>query len=491
MNRRRAVVGLLPAAALAVSAVLAAAGCSVGPNYVRPSAEAPDAYKELAGGAEWKPARPSDATVRGPWWEVFGDPLLDSLEAQVSISNQNGLVAEAQFRQARALVLAARSQFFPTVTVGAGYTRSRPSETLASSFGPKQGASNDFILPIDVSWDIDVWGRIRRNVEANRASAQASAGDLEATRLLFQSEVAQDYFLLRTVGAQRGLLDAAIAAYQTSLRLTRNRFAAGVVSAADVAQAETQLKTTQAQATDLGVQRAQLEHAIAVLIGRPPATFELALASLPAAPPPIPVGVPSALLERRPDVAAAERRVAAANAQIGVAVAAYYPTVTLSATAGFQSGSIAKWLMWPSRFFSVGPAITETVVDGGRRGAQTVEARAAYDASVAVYRQTVLGAFEDVEDNLAALRILEIEAREQDEAVQAAERSLTLTTNQYRGGVVSYLNVVIAQTAALTSEQTAVGISGRRLNASLLLIKALGGGWSADQLPTDAEVTRR
>jgi outer membrane protein TolC len=469
MNRRRAVVGLLPAAALAVSAVLAAAGCSVGPNYVRPSAEAPDAYKELAGGAEWKPARPSDATVRGPWWEVFGDPLLDSLEAQVSISNQNVLVAEAQFRQARALVLAARSQFFPTVTVGAGYTRSRPSETLASSFGPKQGASNDFILPIDVSWDIDVWGRIRRNVEANRASAQASAGDLEATRLL----------------------DAAIAAYQTSLRLTRNRFAAGVVSAADVAQAETQLKTTQAQATDLGVQRAQLEHAIAVLIGRPPATFELALASLPAAPPSIPVGVPSALLERRPDVAAAERRVAAANAQIGVAVAAYYPTVTLSATAGFQSGSIAKWLMWPSRFFSVGPAITETVFDGGLRGAQTVEARAAYDASVAVYRQTVLGAFEDVEDNLAALRILEIEAREQDEAVQAAERSLTLTTNQYRGGVVSYLNVVIAQTAALTSEQTAVGITGRRLNASLLLIKALGGGWSADRLPTDAEVTRR
>jgi len=461
MIRRLPVVALLVGAAL-----LVAAGCSVGPNYVRPSIETPGAYKEVAEGAEWKPAQPSDGMVRGPWWEVFGDPLLNSLETQVSISNQNLLVAEGQFRQARALVLAARSQFFPTATVGAGYTRSRPSENLAGSFGPKQGASNDFILPVDVSWDIDVWGRVRRNVEANRANAQASAGDLEATRLLFQSELAQDYFLLRTVDAQRGLLNAAIAAYQTSLRLTRNRYAAGVVSAADVAQAETQLKTTQAQATDLGVQRAQLEHAIAVLIGRPPATLELALASLPAAPSSIPVGVPSELLERRPDVAAAERRVAAANAQIGVAVAAYYPTVTLSASAGFQSGSIAKWLVWPSRFFSVGPAVTETVFDGGLRGAQTAQARAAYDASVAGYRQSVLAAFQDVEDNLAALRILEAEAREQDEAVQAAERSLALTTNQYRAGVVSYLNVVIAQTAALTSEQTAVGISGRRLAAS-------------------------
>ena len=479
------------AGVLVAVALVAAAGCSVGPDYVRPAAETPGAYKEMTGDGEWKPAQPSDGSVRGPWWEVFGDPTLNSLEAEVSISNQNVLVAEAQFRQARALVLAARSQFFPTATIGAGYTRSRPSATLASSIGPPQGASNDFILPLDVSWDIDVWGRIRRNVEGNRANAQASAGDLEATRLLFQSELAQDYYLLRTLDAQRALLDAAIAAFQTSLQLTRNRYAGGIASAADVAQAETQLKTTQAQATDLGVQRAQLDHAIAILIGRPPAAFGIAVAPLPATPPAIPVGLPSELLERRPDVAAAERRVAAANAQIGVAVAAYYPTVTLSATAGFESGSIAKWFMWPSRFFSVGPAITETVFDGGLRSAQTAEARAAYDASVAGYRQTVLGAFQDVEDNLAALRILETEAREQDEAVRAAERSLALTTNQYRAGIVSYLNVVIAQTAALTSEQTAVGIKGRRLNASVLLIKALGGGWSADQLPTDREVTRQ
>ena len=485
MMRRRALAVVLAAAALA-----GAAGCSVGPDYVRPSMEAPETYKE-ADGAGWKPAQPSDATLHGPWWDVYGDPLLSSLATRVSLSNQNLLVAEAQFRQARAIVLAARSQFFPTVTVGAGYTRSRPSETLASSFGPKPGPANDFILPIDVSWDIDVWGRIRRNVEANRASAQASAGDLEAARLLFESELAQDYFLLRTVDAQRQLLDMAIAAFQTSLQLTRNRYAAGVVSAADVAQAETQLKTTQAQATDLGVQRAQVEHAIAVLIGQPPAAFNIGLAPLPATPPAIPVGVPSELLQRRPDVAAAERRVAAANAQIGVAVAAYYPTVTLSATAGFESGSIAKWFMWPSRFFSVGPTITETVFDGGLRGAQTAEARAAYDASIATYRQTVLGAFQDVEDNLAALRVLEVEAREQEEAVKAARRSLALTTNQYRAGVVSYLNVVIAQTAALTSEQTAVGITGRRLGASVLLIKALGGGWSADRLPTDREVTHR
>jgi NodT family efflux transporter outer membrane factor (OMF) lipoprotein len=479
------------AGVLVAVALVAAAGCSVGPDYVRPAAETPGAYKEMTGDGEWKPAQPSDGSVRGPWWEVYGDATLNSLEAEVSISNQNVLVAEAQFRQARALVLAARSQFFPTVTIGAGYTRSRPSATLASSIGPPQGASNDFILPLDVSWDIDVWGRIRRNVEGNRANAQASAGDLEATRLLFQSELAQDYYLLRTLDAQRALLDAAITAFQTSLQLTRNRYAGGVASAADVAQAETQLKTTQAQATDLGVQRAQLDHAIAILIGRPPAAFEITVAPLPATPPAIPVGLPSELLERRPDVAAAERRVAAANAQIGVAVAAYYPTVTLSASAGFESGSIAKWLMWPSRFFSVGPAVTETVFDGGLRGAQTASARAAYDGSVAVYRETVLGAFQDVEDNLAALRILETEAREQDEAVRAAERSLALTTNQYRAGIVSYLNVVIAQTAALTSEQTAVGIRGRRLNASVLLIKALGGGWSVDQLPTDREVTRQ
>src|SRR4029077_6573787 len=369
-----------------------AAGCSVGPDYVRPAAETPGAYKEMTGDGEWKPPQRGAGSVRVPWWEVFGDPTLNSLEAEVSISNQNVLVAEAQFRQARALVLAARSQFFPTATIGAGYTRSRPSATLASSIGPPQGASNDFILPLDVSWDIDVWGRIRRNVEGNRANAQASAGDLEGGRLPFQSELAQDYYLLRTLDAQRALLDAAIAAFQTSLQLTRNRYAGGIASGADVAQAETQLKTTQAQATDLGVQRAQLDHAIAILIGRPPAAFGIAVPPLPATPPALPVGLlpapppaipvgpPPELLERRPDVAAAERRVAAANAQIGVAVAAYYPTVTLSATAGFESGSIAKWFMCPSRFFSVGPAVTETVFDGGLRSAQTASARAAYDA---------------------------------------------------------------------------------------------------------------
>jgi NodT family efflux transporter outer membrane factor (OMF) lipoprotein len=475
------VVGILAAA------LITGSGCSVGPDYVRPSAETPSAYKEISG-VEWKPAQPSDGTGRGPWWDVFADPLLDNLETGVSITNQNLLAAEAQYRQARALVLVARAQFFPTITVGAGYTRMQVSGTLANV--KPLPASSDFIFPVDLAWEIDVWGRVRRTVEANRASAQASAGDLEATRLLLQSELAQDYFMLRTVDATRQLFDAAIAAYQTSLQLTRNRYAAGVVSAADVALAETQLKTTQAQATDLGIQRAQLEHAIAILIGQPPATFELAVAPLPMSPPSVPVGVPSELLERRPDVAAAERRVAAANAQIGVAVAAYFPTVTLSATAGFESGSIAKWFLWPSRFFSVGPALKETVFDGGLRSGQTAEARAAYDASVANYRQTVLTAFQDVEDNLAALRILETETRQQDDAVLAAERTLVLTTNQYRAGTISYLNVVVAQTAALTSEQTAVGIAGRRLAASVLLIKALGGGWSADRLPTDREVSR-
>jgi len=482
-----------PAFAVLVAAAVVAAGCTVGPSYVRPEVMAPPAYKELEGSG-WKVAQPSDAALRGAWWEAFGDPQLNELAAQVSVSNQKLMVAEAQFRQARALVLVARSQYFPTATIGVGYSRSRPSATLATTGGTSRGgspsASNDFILPIDVSWEADIWGRIRRNVEANRASAQASAGDLEATRLLFQSELAQDYFQLRTLDAQRQLLDAAAAAYLTSLQLTHNRYAGGVASAADVAQAETQLKATQAQAIDVGAQRAQLDHAIAVLIGRPPATFSIAAAPLATGPPAIPVGVPSELLERRPDIAAAERRVAAANAQIGVAVAAFFPTVTLSASAGFQSGSIAKWLIWPSRFWSVGPSITQTVFDGGLRSAQTAQARAVYDGSVATYREAVLGAFQDVEDNLAALRILEEEARVQDEAVKAAERSLALITNQYRAGTVSYLNVVVAQTAALTNQQAAVGIAGRQLTASVLLIKALGGSWSTGKLPTDREVTR-
>jgi len=451
-------------------------GCTVGPNYVRPPAEVPPAYKEMEG---WKTAQPKDHIIRGAWWEIFNDPKLNALEERVNISNQNVATAEAQFRQARALVQVARAGYFPTVTAGPSYTRS----LNVSGAAPPGTAINDYLLQIDVSWAVDVWGRVRRLVEAGVASAQASAADIEAIRLLTQANLAQDYFQLRVLDGQKKLLDETVIAYQKSLGLTKNQYASGVVSMADVLQADTQLKTTQAQAIDLGVQRAQLEHAIALLVGRPASALSIPVVPLGVSPPPIPVGVPSELLERRPDIAAAERNMAAANAQIGVAVAAYYPTITLSAAGGFESTSLSNWLSWPSRFWSVGAAISELVYEGGLRRAQTAAARAAYDATVASYRQTVLTGFQQVEDNLAALRILEEEGRVQEEAVKAARQSVAVAINQYKAGTVSYLNVIVAQAAALNNEITALGILNRRMAASVLLIQALGGGWSVSDLP--------
>jgi NodT family efflux transporter outer membrane factor (OMF) lipoprotein len=463
-------------------------GCAVGPNYVRPTVVIPETYKEADG---WRPAQPRDNASRGAWWEIFADPQLSALEARVSVSNQNLVVAEAQFRQARALVREARANFFPQVTVGVGVSRSRPSSSEPSGSGASSGAQSNYTLPLDVSWGLDVWGRIRRMVESNQAGAQASAADLETARLSVQTELMLNYFQLRTLDAQKQLLAATAAAYQQSLHLTENRYASGVASQADVLQAQTQLKSTQAQVIDVGVQRAQLEHAVALLIGEPPSSFSLAAAPLATLPPSIPIGVPSELLERRPDVAAAERRVASANAQIGVAVAAFYPTVTLSASAGFESSSPAKWLVWPSRFFSVGPNVSESVFDGGLRSALTDQARAAYDASVAAYRQAVLTAFQSVEDNLAALRMLEDEARVQDDAVKAAQQAVVLTANQYKAGIVSYLNVITVQAIALTNETSAVQILGRRMTAAGLLIQALGGGWNVAGLPSVKDVTER
>jgi NodT family efflux transporter outer membrane factor (OMF) lipoprotein len=456
-------------------------GCMVGPDYVKPKVQVPAAYKESEG---WKVAQPQDEMARGKWWEIYGDAQLNALEEQVDISNQNVAIAAAQFRQARALVQAARSAYYPTLTVGASAVRAQQSSTL----GPRPTAQtvfSDFLLPVDVSWEADIWGKFRRALESAQASAQASAGDLEAVKLSAQAELAQDYFVLRALDGQKQLLDASAVAYEKSLQLTKNRYAAGVVSKTDIALAQTLLKATQAQAIDLGVQRAQFEHAIAVLIGKPPSEFSVPVAPLAAVPPPVPAGVPSALLERRPDIAAAERRVAAANAQIGVAVAAYYPSLTLSASVGFETTNLSQWLTAPSRFWSLGPAaVSETVLDGGLRQAQTAQARAIYDAGVASYRQTVLTGFREVEDNLAALRILEQEAQVQDQAVKAAQESVTLTTNQYKAGTVSYLDVVVSQTAALNNERTAVDILGRRVTASVLLVKALGGGWKATDLPT-------
>jgi len=468
------------------------AACTVGPNYTRPTTEAPGGFKELEG---WKRAQPKDNILRGAWWKLFNDPQLNVLEDKIKISNQNVAVAEAQFRQARALVQAARAGYFPTATVAPSYTLGSrlpvsvggASATVSSSSG---GTIQDFLLPVDATWELDVWGRIRRTVESSRASAQASAADLENARLSAQAALAQAYFQLRTLDAQKVLLGAAIVGYAQFLQLTKNRYDSGVASKGDVLQAETQLKTTQAQMIDLGVQRAQYEHAIAVLIGIPASVFSISLSPLREPPPDVPTGVPSELLERRPDIAAAERGLAAANAQIGVAEAAYYPTITLSAAGGFVASSLSTWLTWPSRFWSVGPAISEIVYDGGLRRAQTDQARAAYDAAVASYRQTVLAGFQGVEDNLAALRILEEEAEVQAEAVRAAEQSVTVETNQYKAGIVSFLDVVTVQQIALTNEKTAVGILGSRMNASVLLIQALGGGWHDSSLPTDRDLAR-
>jgi NodT family efflux transporter outer membrane factor (OMF) lipoprotein len=466
---------------VAIAAALLCA-CTVGPTYVRPGVETPVAFKEMQ---DWKTAQPRDQDLTGKWWEAFGDPLLNGLMEQVAVSNQNLAQAAAQFRQARALVQAARSGYLPTVSGNAAITRSRsPAGTTATG---KPG--NSYALSLDAVWEADLWGRVRRTVEANQASAQASAADLQALRLSIQAELAQNYFQLRALDTQTQLFNDTIAAYQRSLKLTQNQYAVGVAARADVVQAQTQLKTTQAQALDLGVQRAQLEHAIALLLGKPASSFSLAALPLTASPPTLPVGIPSSLLERRPDIAAAERRMAAANAQIGVAEAAYYPSLTLSASGGFQSSSFADWISAPSRFWSLGPALAQTLFDGGLRRAQTEQAIAAYDANVAAYRQTVLTGFQEVEDNLAALRILEQEAAVQDEALQNARQSVTLTTNQYQAGLVSYLNVVTVQATALASERSAVDILNRRLAASVLLTKALGGGWSASALPSARELT--
>lgn len=445
-------------------------GCAVGPDYVRPPVEAPSAFKEATG---WKLARPRDHELRGKWWNAFNDPLLNTLQEQVNVSNQDLAQAEARFRAAKALVQEARAGFFPQLSGSVSATRAgrgASGATPANVTGTRE-------LTFDATWEADVWGRIRRTVEANQADAQASAADLEATRLSIQAQLAQAYFQLQATDTQTQLLERTVADYQRSLQLTRNQYAAGVVARENVVLAETQLKTTQAQLIDLGVQRAQLEHAIALLVGKPASNFALRSALLAAAIPAVPVGVPSTLLERRPDIAAAERRVAAANADIGIAVAAYFPDLTVSASGGFRSSSVAKWLTVPNRFWAVGPAIAQTLFDAGARRALTDQAIAAYDAEVAAYRQAVLTGFQEVEDNLAALRILEQEAQVQNEALQSARLSVALTINQYKAGIVSYLDVITVQTTALGSERTAVDLQNRRLVACILLIKALGGGW--------------
>lgn len=461
--------GVRGARALVPVALVAA--CAVGPRYTKPGVEAPAAFKE--GAAQGVGA----TTLPRAWWRAFGDPQLDALEAQIDVSNETLKGALAAFRQARALARYDRAGYLPMVTAGASASRARLSPHRPQSLSPP-GPYDDFQIPIDVSYEPDVWGRVRRLVEAGRASAEASAADVGAVRLSLQAELAMDYFQLRTLDAEEGLLERTVNSYETALELTRVRYQGGIAPEVDLTQARTQLESTRSAAIDLREQRAQLEHAVALLVGKPAASFALAAAPLREAPPAIPVGLPSSLLERRPDLVAAERRVAAASAQIGVARAAYLPDIALTAEGGLESAALHTLLSPQSVLWSLGASLSETIFDGGRRRAISDEAVAAYDGAVASYREAALTAFAEVEDDLAALRVLSDESDTQAAAVTAAARSLALSQARYEGGVTTYLEVLTAQSAALANGRAAVEIEGRRLLASVLLAKALGGGWS-------------
>ena len=474
------------------------AGCTVGPKYHAPTADTPAAYKELTPAdykntEGWKVAQPKDDALRGKWWEIFGDPQLNALEEKVNVWNQNIAAAAASFFAARALVKEARSQLFPTVTTNPAITVQRPSATSSTSKAEGStssavGTFTDYTLPFDATWQPDLFGRIRNTIKSAAYGAQASAADLENTRLTVQADVAVDYFQLRGQDALKQLLDSTVVAFQQSLDLTRALYETGIGTDEAVAEAETQLEATQAQDAALGIQRAQFEHAIAMLTGQPASTFSIPIEPLKSSPPAIPFGVPSQLLERRPDIAEAERLVAQANAQIGIARAAYFPTVTLSAAAGMASTAIASWFTWPSRFFSIGPAAAETIFDAGLRRATVEQFRAQYDETVANYRQTVLTAFQQVEDNLASLRILSVEIQYQDTAVKSAEKTLAIAQDRYKLGIDPYLNVLTAQTALLSNQETAVNLRIQQMTASGGLIEALGGGWNASQLPSPAQL---
>ncbi len=466
----------------------------VGPNYRRPCVTTPTFYKEVPAG--WKIANPQDECQRGEWWKIFCDPELDSLEAKVNICNQSIVVAEAQYRQALALVDEARAAFFPTLTATTSVTRqkfssatslnsvnsvingSAPSSTLGGLIAP----ITTYLISLTATWEPDLWGTIRRMVEASADNAQASKAQLASIRLSTQGSLAQFYFQLRTLDADQKILDDGVFAYRELLRLTRTRLQSGVASLADIAQAESALATAEAQAINNKINRAQYEHAIAVLIGKPPACFSLMPLPLTATPPIIPIQVPSVLLERRPDIAAAERQMAAANANIGVAISAYFPTLTLSANGGFQSNHFGRLFTKPALFWAIGPQLTETILDGGLRNAQVAAARATYDQNVATYRQTVLAAFQDVEDNLAALRILRCQMVAQQRAVQAAELALKLIINDYKAGTDTYLDVLTAQTALYTAKKAASDLAGQQMTTAVSLVKALGGNWDRCEL---------
>jgi NodT family efflux transporter outer membrane factor (OMF) lipoprotein len=489
--KARIEAGLRACASGALTLVLFVGGCKVGPNYKTPAAAMAPSFKEQPvetpppsePGVGWKHAQPSDDKLRSKWWEAYGDPRLNTLEERVAVSNQNLKAALAQYTQAAAAVKQFRSNLFPTLSLSPSYTRTRVSQNRPFGVPLAGNPYSDIVVSGTALWEPDLWGNIRRTVQQSRANAQASAADLANVQLSMQTELALDYFELRGLDTQKQLLDDTIQQYQRFLQLTISRFHGGVATDADVAQAQTQLDQTRAQDIDVGVARAQFEHAIATLSGQPASSFSIAPAPLNLTLPTFPVGVPSELLERRPDVAGAERRAAAANEQIGIAIAAYYPQVSIGGNGGFESSRPGNLFQGPSALWSLGGSATEILFDAGRRHAITLEARAAYDAQVANYRETVLQSFQDVEDQLAALNILNQEAAVQQQTVADAERSLQITTNQYKGGLTIYLQVITAQTIDLANRRTAADITTRQFAASVQLVKALGGGWDNTQLP--------
>jgi NodT family efflux transporter outer membrane factor (OMF) lipoprotein len=472
--------------ALVTIGALMLAGCVVGPKYSKPPVatapafheQPPQSFTESAG---WKQAQPADTTLRAEWWQLFGIPELNGLEEQIDLTNQTLKAAEARFREARAMIQINRSNLYPSISTAPSITTNRLSANAPT--GTVKGDYGAYTLPIDVNYELDAWGRIRRSVTAAREEAQASAADLETIRLSVHAELAIDFFELRALDSEKHLLDETIGAYQRALELTQNRYNGGLSSKAEVAQARTQLETTRAQDIGVGVSRATYEHAIATLMGRNPEGLTLEPTPLNYVPPVIPVGIPAQLLERRPDIAAAERRTAEANEQIGIARAAFFPQLLLTATGGFLGKTPVDWLSWPSRFWAIGPTLAQTLFDAGRRRAGSESAAAAYDESVANYRQAALTAFQDVEDNLAMLRILEQQGHAQRVAVEAARQSLDLSMSRYKGGLVTYLEVITAQSIDLQNEYGDVDILRRRMDASVLLIKALGGGWDVSKLP--------
>jgi NodT family efflux transporter outer membrane factor (OMF) lipoprotein len=472
---------LLRAALLPLLALVSLAGCSVGPKYHTPATPTSPAYKELG---NWKTAQPNDQSLGGNWWEIFQDAQLNDLEEQINVSDQNLKAAAAQYQQAQAVVRYNRADYYPTITANPSALRERYSKNRPPKISAFDGITfNDFTVPLTLSYEVNAWGRVSKNVEYFREQAQVSAADLAVVNLSLHATLAVDYFSARSLDAEEKLLLDTVTQYEQALQLNEDRYTGGVASEVDVEQARTILETTRAEAVDVGVARAQFEHAVAVLAGKPPAEFSLPPLPLTMPPPPIPIGVPSELLERRPDIAAAERQVASANSQVGLAKLAYYPIINLTAGGGFDSDSITTLFQGPSAIWAVGGSLALTLFDVGRRRAASDEARAGYEFTVASYRQAVLDAFKQVEDNLAALRILENEAGIQQQAVDAALKSLSLSNTRYDGGVTNYLEVITAQNAALADEVTAVNLLGRRMVSAVQLAQALGGGWNRSSLP--------